>query len=313
MATDSATDPLLYAVLSFTSIGLVLNLGSILHKLARQYSIPKLWKYSYLTLDFAHVFLGIGLLLFVIFKFTGSAPVCDAASFLVQFALFDCVCAFLISGIILLGIYNPGKSTKLSTFHRNVFLVIFIPQKIISIFISALPFMSINYFKRNLTYSVSCLKIGRPSEGDGAIAILVFTILWISVALAIISCIISAIKLYKRFNNRIHSSSPNVWQTQLIGHGKCLLKILISEEVLWTVTLCEANIIIYADFLGVSHSTWIVYVTLSVVTVIHSVFSYIGDTMWGSCCCFSTREVEEPHRKLKKLELVKLEVSKLNI
>ena len=210
MATDSATDPLLYTVLSFTSIGLVLNLGSILHKLARQYSIPKLWKYSYLTLDFAHVFLGIGLLLFVIFKFTGSAPVCDAAGFLVQFALFDCVCAFLISGIILLGIYNPGKSTKLSTFHRNVFLVIFIPQKIISIFISALPFMSINYFKRNLTYSVSCLKIGRPSEGDGAIAILVFTILWISVALAIISCIISAIKLYKRFNNRIHSSSPNV-------------------------------------------------------------------------------------------------------
>ncbi|KAK3093279.1 hypothetical protein FSP39_013605 [Pinctada imbricata] len=308
MGIRTGDEPVVYTVLTLSVLGLTLNTVSILYKLIKQFSLPKLWKFSYITLDFAHAALALGLLLFVVFKFTGSVPVCDTSGFFIQFALFDCACGYLSAGIILLGIYNPGKSTQLSKFHRNVFLVILIPPKIISILLSALPFILVNYYSdTNDNYTVTCLKIISSREGVGTVGILSFCVIWITIILGFTSSVISALKLRKKVNNRIHSSSPNVWQTQLVSQGKSLQKILISESVLWIIELAVVNVSVYVGSVDYSDSTGIVYVTLSVVAVIHAVLSCIGDVMWSSCCCFSTREVEEPHRKLKKLELVKLE------
>jgi len=141
-------------VFTLSVIGLVVNLTSLIYKVVRPFSLPKLWKYSLVSLDTAHIFLGIGLIQYLFLKITSSEIICKLIGFFIQFGLLDCVSGYLITSIILLCIYNPGKSSDLSSFHRNVFLIISIPQKIISIILSFLPLQSATMY--NNIYSTYC-------------------------------------------------------------------------------------------------------------------------------------------------------------
>lgn len=295
-------------VLTLSLVGLAANLLSVLYKIAQEFSIPKLWKYSLITIDVGHLFLGVGLMLFYVFQKTNAEKVCTVTAFFIQFGIFDCVCGYLTSGIILLGIYNPGKSSQISSFHRNVFLVVVIPQKVISLLLSILPLVPIEFFTSLSSSTVKCYKVSRPGDTGDKFGILTFFIIWITLTLATITFVISAIKNWKGFNNRIHAASPNVWQAQLVQNGKSLLKLLLTEDVLWFVTLIVVTTAVYNGAENDESATWTVYITLSLVTVFHWVISVIQCTMWTYCCCRSSTAIEETHRKLKRLDLIKIEV-----
>ncbi|OWF45670.1 uncharacterized protein LOC110456731 [Mizuhopecten yessoensis] len=294
-------------LLTLALVGFTANLLTLLYKVSREFSLPKLWKYALLTIDIAHLFVGVGLILFFVFQKTSASEVCSAAGFFVQFGIFDSVCGFLTAGIILLGIYNPGKSSQISSFHRNVFLVVVIPQKIISILLSILPVIPIEFFTTIASHTVTCFKISKPGDTGDKFGILIFFIIWIALCLATITFVISAVKNWKGFNNRIHSASPNVWQAQLLQHGKTLLKFLLFEDCVWLVVLVIVTSTVYSGGEDEQSATWTVYITLGVVTIIHWVVSVIQCAMWTSCCCKSSTAVEETHRKLKRLDLIKIE------
>ncbi|XP_069118501.1 uncharacterized protein [Argopecten irradians] len=294
-------------LLTLALVGFVFNLCSLLYKVSREFSLPKLWKYALLTIDVAHLFLGLGLILFYISLKSNLNEVCSAAGFFVQFGIFDCVCGYLTAGIILLGIINPGKSSQISSFHRNVFLVVVIPQKVISILLSILPVIPIEFFTTEVSHTVTCLKISKPGENGDKFGILIFFIIWITASLATVTFVISAVKNWKGFNNRIHSASPNVWQTQLLQHGKRLLKFLLFEDGVWLVVLVIVTSVVYTGDEDDPSATWTLYLTLSVVAILHWAVSVIQCAMWTSCCCKSSTAVEETHRKLKRLDLIKIE------
>ncbi|XP_060069056.1 uncharacterized protein LOC132549152 [Ylistrum balloti] len=308
MADRPYTSQVLELVLLILAIvGFTANLLTLLYKVSREFSLPKLWKYALLTTDIAHLLVAVGLILFFVFQESGVSGVCSAAGFFVQFGIFDCVCGYLTAGIILLGIYNPGKSSQISSFHRNVFLVVIIPQKIISILLSVLPVVPIEFFTTVASHTVTCFKISKPGDTGDKFGILIFFILWIALCLATVTFVISAVKNWKGFNNRIHSASPNVWQTQLLQHGKTLLKFLLFENGVWLVELVIVTSVVYTGGEDDQSSTWTLYITLGVVTIIHWVVSIVQCAMWTSCCCKSSTAVEETHRKLKRLDLIKIE------
>lgn len=307
MMEVSNNTPLEIVVLTFTSIGLAINLISLIYKVVREFYIPKLWKYSVFMLDIGHIFLGFGLILFICYQKTGIDFICSSTGFFILYGIFDSIFGFLTAGLILIFIYNPGKSSELTKFHRNVFLVIIIPQKAISIFLSSLPNLPLDYFSFT-NCSITCLKIHQFGDTGTAYGIIVFIILWISILISTIFCIISAVKLWKGFSNRIQLSSPNIWQSQLVSQGKTLQKFLILEEVSWIVVLFVTLLVVYINTEHFQEGTWIVYTSLAVITIVHSVVSSIENIMWSACCCSNPQTVEEPHRKLKKLELVKVEV-----
>lgn len=304
---DTENTPLTFIVLVCSVVGLLNNLVSIFYKQRKQFSLPKLWKYAYLSIDFGHVFLSVGLILSISFKLSGSEPVCRAAGFLIVFGVFDCICGLLTAGIILFGIYNPGKSSQISTFHRNVFLLIVIPEKFISLLLSTLPLTPLgsNLFSKSL--AITCVRILQPYEDGGELGLVNFGVLWVSLLVAFLTCVISAVKLWKGFSNRIHSSTVNVWQSQLVIDGKRFQRLLLCELILWLLVLFLFNFVTYYDSGNLDSATWIVWVSLSLATVLHSVWSQFGNAMWSICCCGSKRDVEEPQHKLKRLELINVE------
>lgn len=306
---DTENTPLTFIVLVCSVVGLLNNLVSIFYKQRKQFSLPKLWKYAYLSIDFGHVFLSVGLILSISFKLSGSEPVCRAAGFLIVFGVFDCICGLLTAGIILFGIYNPGKSSQISTFHRNVFLLIVIPEKFISLLLSTLPLTPLgsNLFSKSL--AITCVRILQPYEDGGELGLVNFGVLWVSLLVAFLTCVISAVKLWKGFSNRIHSSTVNVWQSQLVIDGKRFQRLLLCELILWLLVLFLFNFVTYYDSGNLDSATWIVLVSLSLATVLHSLWSQFGNAMWSICCCGSKRDVEEPQHKLKRLELINVEVS----
>ncbi|XP_052058306.1 uncharacterized protein LOC127698722 isoform X2 [Mytilus californianus] len=294
-------------VFTLAVIGLVVNLTSLFYKLVRSFLLPKLWKYSLVSLDAAHIFLGVGLVLHLIYKITNIESICKSISFFLQFGLFDCVSGYLIAGVILLGIYNPGKSSNLTSFHRNVFLVIFIPQKVTSIILSLLPLTPVSFFNFTSVNAISCLNIEQKGENAFSYGLLLVCICWIVIFVALICCIVSAVKLWKGFSNRIHSASPNVWQAQLVSQGRQIQKILIIEILVWIITLLVLTVINYKNTSKSLSASAVALILLDIATIFHGVLTNIGNSMWSICCCTSSQTIEETHRKLKQLELVRLE------
>jgi hypothetical protein len=82
---------------------------------------------------------------------------------------------------------------------------------------------------------------------------------------------------------------------------------LIIEILFWAVVLLVVTVINYRN-ISKSEST-AALITLGVATIFHGIVTNIGNSMWSICCCTSSQTVEETHRKLKQLELVRLEVS----
>ncbi|CAG2243691.1 unnamed protein product [Mytilus edulis] len=118
---------------------------------------------------------------------------------------------------------------------------------------------------------------------------------------------IDAVKLWKGFSNRIHSASPNVWQAQLVSQGRQIQKILIIEIFVWIITLLVLTVINYKNTSKSLSASAAALILLDIATIIHGVLTNIGNSMWSICCCTSSQTIEETHRKLKQLELVRLE------
>jgi hypothetical protein len=58
---------------------------------------------------------------------------------------------------------------------------------------------------------------------------------------------------------------------------------------------------------------WVVMVAVAVVTLLHAGVSGVQLVLWGSaCCCQAGQRSKEPYQRLKKLELIKVEVSSAN-
>ena len=52
--------------------------------------------------------------------------------------------------------------------------------------------------------------------------------------------------------------------------------------------------------------------TVAVVTVLHACLCGVQLVLWSSaCCCQGNQNSKEPYQRLKKLELIKVEVSLL--
>jgi hypothetical protein len=84
---------------------------------------------------------------------------------------------------------------------------------------------------------------------------------------------------------------------------------LIIEILFWVVVLLVVTVINYRNISKSKTESTAALITLGVATIFHGIVTNIGNSMWSICCCTSSQTVEETHRKLKQLELVRLEVS----
>ncbi|KAL5009081.1 hypothetical protein ScPMuIL_014662 [Solemya velum] len=236
---------------------------------------------------------------------TSLSGLCRAYGFLLLFGLHDVVCGLLTSSVALLCVQNPGSSTRLSKLHRTLLLLTVTPQKVVIVTLCLLTVFDTPLFDASSPFSIACFPVRRADETGTALSILIFCLLWLLLCLTVVCSIINLLKLRKA--NRVFSSSSNIWQSQFSGQGKVLQKFLLVDEVLVLIVII---IITYYGFQFVDDSstpTWVTMVSLGLTTVLHGTVSNFGNIMWNSCCCRANQKVEEPHRKLKKLELVKIE------
>ncbi|KAL4237530.1 hypothetical protein ACF0H5_002244 [Mactra antiquata] len=296
------------AVLFLSSIVAVLcNIVSVGVKLCKEFAHPKLWKYSLLYQNLASVCLSVGLILFSVDLSVHNEDVCSASGFFLLFGIVQCLFSHLTTGIILLSIQNPGKPSSISYFHRNICIVIVVPEIILGGVLSFLPFVSNGIFNKNVEYDVECFPL-RDHGKQGAAYGTLLVVLWWLIVIAIIVCdVIIVLKLWK-YNNRISTAQNNVWQTQLIVLGKSLIKFLVIEHFVIVCVLIATTLSVYVGSdIFKNSETWVVIISLAILSFIHGILSNIGDIMWTTCCCRDSGAVKEPHRKLKKLELLKIE------
>ncbi|KAH3856922.1 uncharacterized protein LOC127871308 [Dreissena polymorpha] len=290
-----------------TVAGFVLNVVSIAIKVCKDFSNPKLWKYSLLCQNVANCFVSSGLGLFLINLQVGASVLCNATGFFLLFGIFQCSLSYLTTGIILLSVQNPGKASSLSTFHRSVVAAIVVPEVLVGAVISFLPYVSKSLFDTSIDFDVACFPIRDHGQQGEAFGTLLVTIWWIILAATAVCDTITVLKLWK-FNNRVNSAQNNVWQTQLIIQGKTLIKISLIEHAIFASVVLLITLSVYADQnLFEDNKTWIVMTSLAVSALFHGVFSNVSDVMWTACCCRDAGAVKEPQRKLKKLELMKIE------
>lgn len=292
--------------LAFALIGLVINLISIVYKFIGAFTIPKVWKYTLLLLDISHVFIGFGLSFYFVYNRTIYADLCKAFGFLLLFGIYDVVCGLLTSGVTLLCVQNPGSSTSLSKLHKTILILTVTPQKVVIFILCLLTVFNSPIFDADSQYSITCVPVRRADETGAALSILIFCLLWFVVCLTVTFSIINLLKFRKA--NRVFSSSSNIWQSQISGQGKLLQKLLIVDELFIIIVIVFVTYYGFQFMEDSATPTWVTMVSLGVTTVIHGIVSNFGNIMWNSCCCRANQKVEEPHRKLKKLELIKIEV-----
>lgn len=303
------SDSIGIVVFIITCIALIFNVVSVVLKLCKEFTNPKLWRYSLLYQDVAYLCLSIGLLLFCVNLYVDVKIVCDVTGFFLLFGIVQCLLSYITTGIILLSIQHPGKSSHLSGFHRNVCIVIVTPAILIGAILSVLPYISDRLFNTHIELEVVCLPIRDHGHQGAAYGTLLVVLWWLILIGVIISDVIIVLKLWK-FNNRINSAQNNVWQDQLIDQGKTLVKITVIEHIVTFISILTITVSLYLDSDIVrNNNTWLVVTSLALSAIVHGCLSNVGDVMWTSCCCRDTSVVKEPHRKLKKLELLKIEVS----
>lgn len=288
-------------------IAIILNLISIVFKLCKDFTNPKLWKYALLYQDIAFICLSAGLLQFCVNLFVDVKQLCDATGFSLLFGIFQCLLSYLTTGVILLSIQNPGKSSSISSFHRNLFIVIVLPEIVIGATLSFLPYVSDKLFNTDVDFDVACFPIRDHGKQGSSYGTLIVVLWWLILVAVVTSDVILVLKLWK-FHNRVNSAQNNVWQTQRIYQGKTLVKLSIFEHILLLLLILITTVSIYTDLsFFKSNNTWIVMTSLAVSAILHGILSNIGDVMWTTCCCRDNSAVKEPHRKLKKLELLQVE------
>jgi hypothetical protein len=290
-------------------IAVISNVLSVVLKLFKDFTNPKLWKYSLIYQDLANSCLSVGLVLFFIHQHVDESSVCDAAGFFLIFGITQCLLSYITTGIILLSIQNPGKSSSISNFHRNIVIVIVSPEVVLGCVLSCLPYVSDELYDKNLPYDISCFPIRDHGKQGAAYGTLLIVIWWLIIIALCVCDVIIVLKLWK-FNNRINTAQNNVWQAQLITQGKVLVIACVIEHVINVLVIFTTTLAIYVNVGAFTNNkTWMVVTSLVVSVIVHSVVSNICNMMWTSCCCRDNSAVKEPHRKLKKLELINIEVS----
>lgn len=296
------------AVFVLTGIAIILIITSILIKLFRNFETPKLWKFSWLYQDIANFVLCLGLVFFAVYTEKPKKTLCDTTGFLLLYGIFLVLLSHLSACVILLCIQNPGKSTYLSKFHRNVVIIITTPQIIFGSLLSLLPYVSKALFNTDVIFDVICFPIIHNAETGSTYGIVLIVFFWIILLATFVCDVISVLKLWK-FYNRVNSAHNNVWQSQLLSQGKSVIKSAIVEHIICFVLVLIITVTIYLESTELANNrTWIVMTSLAVSAIVRGVLSNISDVMWASCCCRDSGAVKEPHRKLKKLELLKIEV-----
>lgn len=205
----------------------------------------------------------------------------------------------------MLFIQNPGKKSSISSFHRKVVIVIVTPEVVVGVLFSVLPFISNKVFDTSLEFDIPCFPIRSPKRYGETYGVMLVSLWWILILIVVVCDVIIILKLWK-YNNRVNLTQHNVWQSQLLLQGKLLVKQLIIEHI---VCVCEILLITVAILSKIKaftdNATWIVMTTLALSAILHGALSNICNVMWTSCCCDSS--VKEPQRKLKTLELIKIE------
>ncbi|XP_060564613.1 uncharacterized protein LOC132723836 isoform X2 [Ruditapes philippinarum] len=290
-------------------IAVISNVLSVVLKLFKDFTNPKLWKYSLIYQDLANSCLSVGLVLFFIYQHVDESSVCDAAGFFLLFGITQCLLSYITTGIILLSIQNPGKSSSISNFHRNIVIVIVSPEVILGCILSCLPYVSDELYDKNLPYDISCFPIRDHGKQGAAYGTLLIVVWWLIIIALCVCDVIIVLKLWK-FNNRINTAQNNVWQAQLITQGKVLVIACVIEHAINILVIFTTTLAIYVNVDAFKNNkTWMVVTSLVVSVIVHCVVSNICNMMWTSCCCRDNSAVKEPHRKLKKLELINIEAT----
>lgn len=297
----------------FAILAVISNVLSFVLKLCKDFTNPKLWKYSLIYQDIVFSCLSVGLVLFFINQHVDISTVCDAAGFFLLFGITLSLLSYITTSIILLSIQNPGKSSSISNFHRNIVIVIVTPEVILSCVLSFLPYVADELYDKDLPFDISCFPIRDHDKQGAAYGTLLIVIWWLIIIATCVCDVITVLKIWK-FNNRINTAQNNVWQAQLISQGKVLVIVCVIEHVINVLVYFILTLAIYVNVpVFTNNKTWMVVTSLVVSVIVHSVVSNICNMMWTSCCCRDNSAVKEPHRKLKKLELLNIEVSVINI
>lgn len=299
-------------VLALTAFSVFATLVFLVTRLCCKYVVPGAWRLSLILQDVANLLLGFGLLLFLAYLGTSARGLCSAAGFFTLLGLLDSACVLGFTAISLLFLQNPGKLGQLSTFRKSWIVVFVVPEKLVVFLLALMPVTPISYFDTVSPYPVACFPVRQEGGKGAAFGAILFFILWVLEILGIILSVVCAFRLWKSNNSRIHASSPNLWQMEKIGQGRALQKMLLLEQLCLLVATFTLTVVLYT-YSGESRTPqWVVMVTVAVVTVLHACLCGVQLVLWSSaCCCQGNQNSKEPYQRLKKLELIKVEVSLL--
>ena len=305
---EESTGALGSVMITFTVIGILANMISIAAKLFLRFALPNTWKYIIVFLDTSHLSLGLGLALLLIYVNNGVTNFCHGAGFFMLFGLLDTMFAYFLSSVILMFIQNPERLSGYSTYTKWPIPTMLVPQKIICIILSFIPLLPISYFELQTPFPIACFPLQNANTtgaGYGAVIVVLF---WMMVISSMVMSLVCALRLWKSAKGRIHASSPNIWQLMMLGQGKTFQKFLLMEQMIWIVVLFMVTIVLYTNSAKRVVPQWIIIIAFSVLITLHAIFSNIQTILWSTLCCKTKQQAKEPHQKLKKLELLKIEV-----
>ncbi|KAK7103539.1 uncharacterized protein [Littorina saxatilis] len=296
------------AVLALTAFSTVATLVFLVTRLCCKYVIPEAWRLSLILQDIAYLLLGTGLIFFLAYVGVGTQALCSASGFFFLAGLLDCSSMLILTIVSLLFMQNPGKLGQLSTFKKSWIVVFVVPEKIVVFLLAMMPVTPIDYFDTESPYPLACFPVRQEGGKGAAFGAILFFILWILEILGLILSAVCAFRLWKSNKSRIHASSPNLWQTEKIGQGRGLQKMLMLEQLLLLVLTFSVTIVVYTNSADHLTPQWVVMVAAAVVTVLHASLCGVQLVFWSSaCCCQGQQKTKEPYQKLKKLELIKVE------
>lgn len=295
----------------FTSFGIMSCFLSLLFKLSKGLPIPKLWKYSICLLDSSALFLGIGLIIhLVVLIQQGTAPrfLILASASLMLFGYMDGLCSFLTFQTILLFVQNPRKVTSTTNYQLGSSIIVFTGIKLACLLLSVLPVIpNGDYF--NVTF-YSLLPLHWPEEHGGTYSVLLVICFWLVIFATFAFSIIGMIKS-QRFTSLVNSATEDVWQISAIGQGRLLHQLLLFQQFVYMIV----SILITKVLFRSRHQheldnvdRHVAMVTISLHILIHGIVSNTENVVWTkNTCCRNQNGVSQDSRRLKRLELLRME------
>ncbi|XP_036363744.1 uncharacterized protein LOC115217889 [Octopus sinensis] len=295
----------------FSSIGALMCFISLVYKLCKGISLPKLWKYSICLLDTSALFFGIGLVMHLcILVLNGTTPkfLVLASSSLMLFGYMDGLCSFITFQTILLFVQNPRKISSTSSHQLGSSIIVLTGIKLACLLLSILPVIP---KQDQLKPSRSNLfPLYDPKESGGTYTSLLVICFWIVIVTTFIFSIIGLVKSQKK-NSLVHDSSEDV-HVSVISQGQLLHKILLVEQCIYTIVSIMITRLLFRQSVSQTtnndHDTSII--TVSIYLTLHGIFTNLGNFLWMKKeCCGKPSDISQESRQLKRLELLRTEHS----